>query len=125
MCKILLSINPQHVQSIFDGTKEYEFRKIQCKEKVDGIIIYATYPVMKVVAEVEVEEILIDTPREIWKRTEKKSGISQEFFFKYYEGKTKAIAYKLRNLNIFEEPKTLQDYGVFSSPQSFVYVNAS
>ena len=73
MCKILLSINPQHVQSIFDGTKEYEFRKIQCKEKVDGIIIYATYPVMKVVAEVEVEEILIDTPREIWKRTEKKS----------------------------------------------------
>ena len=125
MYKILLSINPQHVQSIFDGTKEYEFRKVQCKEEVDGIIIYATYPVMKVVAEVEVEEILIDTPKEIWKRTEKKSGISQEFFFKYYEGKTKAIAYKLRNLNIFEEPKTLQDYGASSPPQSFVYIQAS
>ena len=125
MCKILLSINPQHVQSIFDGTKEYEFRKTQCKEKVDGIIIYATYPVMKVVAEVEVEEILIDTPGEIWKRTEEKSGISQEFFFKYYKGKTKAIAYKLRKLNIFEEPKTLQDYGVSSPPQSFVYVQVS
>ncbi len=125
MCKILLSINPQHVQSIFAGTKEYEFRKIQCKEYVDGIIIYATYPVMKVVAEVEVEEILVDTPKEIWKRTKKKSGISQEFFFKYYAGKKKAIAYKLRNLNIFEEPKTLQDYGVSAPPQSFVYVHAS
>lgn len=125
MCKILLSINPQYVQSIFDGTKEYEFRKIQCKEKVDGIIIYATYPVMKVVAEVEVEEILVDTPKEIWKVTKKKSGISQEFFFKYFAGRTKAIAYKLRNLNIFEEPKTLQDYGVSAPPQSFVYVQAS
>ena len=59
MCKILLSINPQHVQSIFEGKKEYEFRKIQCKEEVDKIIIYATYPVMKVVAEVDVEEIYL------------------------------------------------------------------
>lgn len=125
MCKILLSINPQHVQSIFEGKKEYEFRKIQCKEEVDKIIIYATYPVMKVVAEVDVEEILIDTPKEIWNKTKKKSGISQEFFFKYYAGKTKAIAYKLRNLNIFEEPRTLQDYSISAPPQSFVYVHAS
>jgi len=125
MCKILLSINPQHIQHIFDGTKEYEFRKIQCKKDVDGIIIYATYPVMKVVAEVDVDEILIDTPKEIWRKTKKKSGISSEFFFEYYAGRKKAIAYKLKNLKIFEEPKTLEDYGVSSPPQSFVYVNAS
>lgn len=37
----------------------------------------------------------------------------------------KAIAYKLKNLIIFEEPKTLEDYGVSSPPQSFVYVHAS
>ncbi len=36
MCKILLSINPQHVQHIFDGTKEYELRKTQCKEEVES-----------------------------------------------------------------------------------------
>lgn len=122
MCKILLSINPEHVNHILDGSKEYEFRKIKCRENVNGIIIYCTAPVKQVVAEADIDIILEDTPEKIWLKTEKKSGISAEYFFKYYEGKAKAIAYKLTNLNIFDEPKTLADYGVTAAPQSFVYV---
>jgi predicted transcriptional regulator len=122
MCKILLSINPEHVDHILDGSKVYEFRKIKCKEDVDGIIIYATAPVKQVVAEADIETILEDTPKKIWSQTKKKSGISDEFFFKYYEGKAKAIAYKLTNLIVFDEPKTLADYGVSTAPKSFVYV---
>lgn len=122
MCKILLSINPEHVTHILDGTKEYEFRKIKCREGVDGVIIYCTAPVKQVVAEADIDTILEDTPENVWLQTEKKSGISAEFFFKYYEGKAKAIAYKLTNLNIFDNPKTLADYGVSVAPQSFVYV---
>lgn len=122
MCKILLSINPEHVNHILDGSKEYEFRKIKCRENVNGIIIYCTAPVKQVVAEADIDIILEDTPEKIWLKTEKKSGISAEYFFKYYEGKAKAIAYKLTNLNIFDEPKTLSDYGVTTAPQSFVYV---
>ena len=30
MCAILLSINPNHVQNIMNGTKRYEFRKKAC-----------------------------------------------------------------------------------------------
>ena len=123
MCKILLSINPEHVNHILDGSKEYEFRKIKCKEDVDGIIIYCTAPVKQVVAEADIDTILEDSPKKVWSQTRKKSGISAEFFFKYYEGKTKAIAYKLTNLNIFDEPRTLAYYGVSSAPQSFVYVH--
>lgn len=123
MCKILLSINPEHVVHILDGTKTYEFRKDRCKDDVDGIIIYATAPVKQVVAEADIEGILEDTPMEVWKRTNKKSGISREFFFKYYQGKTKAVAYKLCNVRTFAEPKSLIHYGVTAPPQSFVYVN--
>lgn len=122
MCKILLSINPEHVKHILDGSKEYEFRKIKCKEEVDGIIIYCTSPIKQVVAEADVDMILEDTPEKIWLQTKKKSGISAEFFFKYYEGKSKAVAYKLTNLNIFDKPKTLADYGVSVAPQSFIYM---
>jgi predicted transcriptional regulator len=125
MCKILLSINPEHVVHILDGSKEYEFRKIRCKEDVDGIIIYATAPIKQVVAEADIEAILEDTPEEVWSQTEEKSGISSKFFFDYYKGKTKAIAYKLTNLNKFEKPKTLADYGVSAAPQSFVYVSGN
>ena len=123
MCKILLSINPEHVNHIFDGSKEYEFRKTRCKGNVDGIIIYATAPVKRVVAEADIETVIEDSPLRVWDRTEEKSGITREFFFKYYAGKKMAVAYKLTNLNIFEEPKSLEDYGVTMAPQSFVYIN--
>lgn len=122
MSKILLSINPEYVERILDGSKEYEFRKIKCKKDVDGIIIYATAPVKRVVGEADIDTILEDTPKEVWEKTRKKSGITADFFFQYYEGKTKAIAYKLTNLNVFDTPKTLADYGVIAAPQSFVYV---
>lgn len=124
MCKILLSINPEHVAHILDGSKEYEFRKIKCKESVDGIIIYCTSPIKQVVAEADIDAILEDTPENVWLKTKKKSGITADFFFDYYEGKEKAIAYKLTNLNIFDKPKTLADYGVSAAPQSFVYVHS-
>lgn len=122
MCKILLSINPEHVEHILDGSKQYEFRKTKCKEEIDGIIIYSTAPVKQVVAEADVETILVDTPAEVWKKTRRNSGISEEFFFKYYSGRSNAVAYKLSNLNVFEEPKSLIDYGVTAAPQSYVYV---
>ena len=33
MRSILLSINPNHVENILNGTKRYEFRKRVCKKK--------------------------------------------------------------------------------------------
>lgn len=51
MCKMLLSINPEHVENILCGKKRFEFRKVCCKADVDKIIIYSTAPVMRVVAE--------------------------------------------------------------------------
>ena len=60
MCKLLMSINPEHVDNILAGTKKFEFRKTKCKEKIDSIIIYSTFPIMRVVAEVEVKDIIED-----------------------------------------------------------------
>ena len=62
MCKLLMSINPEHVENILSGEKRYEFRKTRCKEHVDTILIYSTSPVMKIVGEVEVKGIIKDSP---------------------------------------------------------------
>lgn len=119
---ILLSINPEHVENIFNGTKKYEFRKVRCKEPVDKIIIYSTAPVMKVVGEAKVETILEDRPEAIWEKTKKKAGIDKRFFEKYYEGKIRAFAYKLGDIIMYEQPKELSYYGITTPPQSFVYI---
>ena len=65
MCSILISINPEHVENIFNGTKKYEYRKIKCKQDIDKIIIYSTSPIMKIVGEAKVEEILEGSPEKI------------------------------------------------------------
>ena len=122
MCSILLSINPNHVENIMNGTKRYEFRKKACKRHVDKILIYSTNPIMKVVGEAEVEDVLIDNPEVIWKMTEQKAGIDKLFFDKYYEDRKQAVAYKLKNVRKYREPKELKDYGIASAPQSFQYI---
>jgi predicted transcriptional regulator len=122
MCKILLSINPEHVENILNGTKLFEFRKIRCKTDVDKIVIYATSPIMRVVAEVEVENVIEGNLDEVWKHTKKFSGINRSFYNKYYNGKNKAVAYKLRNVKKYKKQKLLSEYGLRCAPQSFVYL---
>lgn len=122
MCKIILSINPEHVENIFNGNKKYEYRKNKCKQDVDKIIIYSTYPIMKVVGEAKVENVLEDSPEKIWQMTNKESGINLRFFEKYYEGKEKAVAYKLTDIVQYSQPVNLEYYGLKAAPQSFAYV---
>ena len=122
MCKLLMSINPEHVDNILAGTKKFEFRKTKCKEKIDSIIIYSTFPIMRVVAEVEVNDIIEDTPQAVWSKTITAAGIDKMFFDRYYDGRSTAVAYVLGEVKKFSNPKVLSDYGVKAAPQSYVYV---
>lgn len=122
MCKLLMSINPEHVANILAGKKKFEFRKTKCKEQIDSIVIYSTAPVMKVVAEVEVKDIIEDTPQTVWKRTSSAAGIDKKFFDKYYSGRNIAVAYVLGCVTQFDSPRNLTDYGVKAAPQSYVYI---
>ena len=122
MYNMLISIKPEYVKNIFNGSKKYEYRKIRCKQDIDKIIIYSTYPIMKVVGEAKVEKILEDSPDRIWEKTKKYSGIDLNFYQKYFKGRSKAIAYKLTNIKKYDSPKELSSYGIKAAPQSFVYI---
>lgn len=123
MSTILLSIKPEYVRIIFTGEKKYEFRKKRCRENVDKIVFYASSPLKQVVGEAYIEDILEDTPHEVWNQAKTASGITSNYFFSYYEGKEVAIAYKLMNVKAYSEPKELTDYGIDYAPQSYVYID--
>ncbi len=123
MCSILLSIKPEFVKSIFSGKKEYEFRKTKCKREVEKIIIYSTNPVKLIVGEAKIESVLEDNLDIIWSETKNKAGIDKEFFDEYYNGKNTAIAYKLSNVIQYKTPKSLEEYGLTTAPQSFYYID--
>lgn len=124
MSKLLMSINPEHVSNILAGIKRFEYRKIKCKEPVDAIVIYSTSPVMQVVAEVEVTDIIEGTPQNVWKRTASAAGIDKSFFDAYYYGRSTAVAYALGHITVYQYPRSLSDYGVKFAPQSFIYIRA-
>ena len=120
--KILISINPEHVENILNGTKKYEYRKIAAKQDISSIIIYETTPIKRVVAEAEIIDVLELSPEELWAQTKRESGISKEFFDKYFKGRNVAYAYRLGEIKVYNEPKTLLEYGIKAAPQSFVYI---
>ena len=123
MCQMLLSINPEFVESILNGTKLFEYRKFRCREDVDKIIIYATAPQKQVVAEAEIEYIIEDDVLNVWRQTKQHSGITYSFFRKYYKGKKKAIAYRLKNVVLYDKPLSLEDICVSCAPQSYCYLS--
>ena len=120
--KILVSIKPEYVKDILSGRKKYEYRKIKPKNRVDAIIIYSSAPVMKIVAEVEVEEIIEGNTDEIWEKTKNGSGTNKKLYDEYFKNKNIAVAYKLGKINVYEKPKNLIDFGLNHAPQSYVYL---
>lgn len=120
---ILLSIKPQYAKAILKNRKEYEFRKRRCRNSVKKIIFYSTAPQGKVVGEAEIEEIIEDSPHKVWEIAKHAAGITYTQYCAYYQGYSKAVAYKLRNPIIYKEPKLLTDYGVKHVPQSFIYLD--
>ena len=120
--KIIISINPEYVEKIINGEKKFEYRTKAAKEDINKIIIYETKPIMKVVAEVEILDVIATSPEELWNQTKNQSGITKSFFDKYFKDKQVAYAYKLGEVNVYEKPKSLLDFGLRMAPQSFAYV---
>lgn len=121
--QILISIKPQYVKQIINGTKKFEFRTKAAKSDIHKIIIYETAPRKRVVAEAEIIEVLETSPSLLWNKTKLNAGICKKDFDKYFEGRNIAYAYKIGKVKVFERPKHLLDYGVKFAPQSFIYIN--
>lgn len=123
MRKILLSIKPRYVEQILAGRKQVEYRKrIPQEDGVRQVLIYASHPLKKVVAEFTVGEYITDTLELLWEQTHEIGGIAKEEFDDYFEGKTVGYAYRIENLQRFEEARELCEFGMERGPQDYCYV---
>ena len=120
---VVISIKPQYVDKIISKEKTYEFRRVVFKKEVDNVIIYATAPMKKIVGSFELEEIIKDTPSNLWDNFSSESGICEKDFFSYFEGKDMGFALKVGELDILDEFIDVNLLDDFNAPQSFVYVD--
>ncbi|WP_207945315.1 hypothetical protein [Basfia succiniciproducens] len=117
-----MSIKPQYVDKIFSGEKVYELRRRIFQKKVSTIVIYATSPVMKVIGEVNIDSIVIDSPENIFRRFEKSICITEDNFFNYFFNKNVAYAIKIGAVCKYSKPKELSYFGIDRAPQSYIYL---
>ncbi len=120
---VVISIKPQYVDKIISKEKTYEFRRVVFKKEVDNVIIYATAPMKKIVGSFELEEIIKDTPSNLWDNFSSESGICEKDFFSYFEGKDMGFALKVGELDILDEFIDVNLLDDFNAPQSFMYVD--
>ena len=120
---VLLSIKPEYVAKIVNGEKKYEFRKRIFKRRdVEQIFVYSTSPVSKIVGTITIKRLLEGSTDEIWEKCSLYSGMTKEEYYCYFEGKEKAFAIEIGNVEIFTEPVDPYTLDNFVPPQSFCYV---
>lgn len=122
--KILLSIKPVFVEEIMRGEKLFEYRKTIYRDRnISKIVVYSSSPICRVVGEFSVKDILCESPKSLWKKTGSKSGVSKEYFDKYFEGKEMGYAIQIKSFHSYSTPKLLEEaYPGITPPQSFRYV---
>lgn len=121
--RVLLSIHPEFAEAIFDGHKQFEFRRVLFKESVDEVVVYATLPIARVIGSFKIEYIYEDAPTALWAKTKALAGVTKEKFDTYFKDRTKAFAIKVAEPVRFAVPQPLSRYLPSNTPpQSFCYI---
>ncbi|WP_372795543.1 AAA family ATPase [Pontiella sp.] len=121
---ILISIHPEHVANILNGTKVFEYRKVMPTRDVSHMVLYCTTPIKRVVAVAEIVGRLVGAPSRIWSKTAYASGITRKFYRNYFSGQENAGAFELGNVYKLSDPLELSKLTSCKvAPQSFCYLN--
>lgn len=121
--KVLLSIKPEFAEKIFTGEKKFEYRRVIFKKTgITTILVYVTAPVSKIIGEFKINNVISDKPANLWHKTKEFSGISEEFFNRYFEDKEMGYAIQVGETEKYDQPVSLQEEYNMVPPQSFAYV---
>ncbi|MGS2727942.1 hypothetical protein ACU8DI_15155 [Psychroserpens sp. BH13MA-6] len=121
--KVILSIKPEFAFKIFEGTKKFEFRRVLFKNKdVKNIVVYASAPISKVIGEFEIDSIFQQDLNTLWSKTSEFSGITQDYYADYFEGKNEGYAIKVKNPKMYENQLCIKESFGLNPPQSFAYL---
>lgn len=123
---VLLSIKPEFGEAILNGNKTYEFRRTSFRDpnEVERVFIYATAPVQKIIGSFTIQNVINDSPGELWERFGDVSGIEdRNRFMDYFEGKESGYAIGIESISQFERAIDPREYiDDFHPPVSFTYL---
>jgi len=121
--KVLLSIKPKFAEKIFNGTKKFEFRRSVFKNpNIKTIVVYASFPVQKVIGEFDINRIICKNVHDLWEYTQQHAGIDRNYFFDYFSDKENGYAIEVKRTRKYKKPLLLKENFNMVPPQSFAYI---
>ena len=122
--RVLLSIKPEFAEKIFAGEKKYEFRRTIFKRgDVQHVVVYASAPVCRVIGEFEIETIISADLDTLWSKTKNFSGVTKDYFFRYFTNRESGHAIKINRPVKYSSPLCVKcDLGM-KPPQSYAYLS--
>jgi predicted transcriptional regulator len=120
---VLLAIRPRFAESIFNGEKKVEFRKIRFRQRISHMVLYATKPIQKIVGYFYVRHVAENTPEYLWTRYGSVGGLSYKEFRDYYATSRRGVAIEIGSSWRFREPVPVSKLdNSLITPQSFAYL---
>lgn len=120
---VLLAIKPKYAEAILAGRKTVEFRKTVFRRPPQYVVIYESFPIMKVVGYFHVGHLDEDAPARLWNRHKTHGGIEREDFDEYYRKSPVGVAIVLKDVSVLKVPITLAALDGQRAPQSFRYLS--
>lgn len=126
---LFLSIRPQYVARILDGSKTVELRRVRPNvDSGQSALIYSSSPTMAVLAVATIERIESSEPAELWPHVRHAAGVSKAEYDDYFYAASRAVAIWIRNVTPLLHPVSLAElrerWPWFRPPQSYRYVSA-
>lgn len=114
----MISLHPQYWEMCRAGSKIWVLREDTISPRwVDGLVIYATAPVSRIVGEVDLVGTHVGYVDDVWEIVQTGCGITRDQYDLYYRDQEIAIAYRIGD--VYEYTPSL---GVLFPPQGYRYL---
>lgn len=127
---LILSIRDHHANSILDGKKTVELRRMRPNVgEGDIVLIYIPRPIMAVVGGFLIKSVVSAEPEALWRRVGRNSGLTKRQFIQYYSGTSVGFGIQVAKVwrlgTPLSLPKLRQWWPSFIPPQGFRYLRSS
>jgi len=130
MTNAAISLKPQFLQRILDGSKTVELRRRRLYLAPNTQLwLYSTLPTGSFIAVASIGCIHHGTPQAVWKRYSQKTGLSRAEYYSYAEGATWVTAIELARVTQLVRAVPLSEIRThskrFQPPQCIVALEES
>jgi predicted transcriptional regulator len=125
---VLMSLNPAYYELIWQGKKRHEFRRRYLAGRPTRWHVYLTAPVSRLVAVIELDEAIIDTPERIASLAEQARVGNGASVFDYLKDRPRGFALPIRQVREyhgFSAGELADTLGGFHPPQGYTLVGGN